>query len=73
LSHLLKNLDVIVNGSAMELPAGITIRELLEHLRINTGMVAVELNHEIVPRIEHPMRRISTGDQIEIVHFVGGG
>jgi sulfur carrier protein len=73
LSHLLKDLDITVNGSAMELPRGMTIKELLEHLKINTSMVAVELNREIVPRSDHPLRNLSPGDQIEIVHFVGGG
>ena len=57
----------------MELPRGMTITELLEHLKINTTMVAVELNREIVPRSDHPSRNLSPGDQIEIVHFVGGG
>jgi sulfur carrier protein len=57
----------------MELPQGMTIKELLEYLKINTTMVAVELNREIVPRSDHPSRNLSPGDQIEIVHFVGGG
>jgi sulfur carrier protein len=62
-----------VNGSAMELPSEITVSEMLRHLNIDSKMVAVELNRKIVPRAEHPSCRISTGDQIEIVHFVGGG
>ena len=57
----------------MELPQETTVKEMLQHLRINSEMVAVELNTEIVPRSEHPVRKISAGDQIEIVHFVGGG
>ena len=57
----------------MELPREMTIKELLEYLKINTTMVAVELNREIVPKSDHPSRNLSAGDQIEIVHFVGGG
>ena len=38
-----------------------------------TGMVAVEINREIVPRAEHATRRVAGGDAVEIVHFVGGG
>jgi sulfur carrier protein len=57
----------------MELPPEITVSEMLRYLEIESKMVAVELNKKIVPRSEHHLCRISTGDQIEIVHFVGGG
>jgi len=35
--------------------------------------VAVELNREIVPRILWSATALKNGDQLEIVHFVGGG
>jgi sulfur carrier protein len=73
LSHLLKHHDITVNGSVMEFTEGMTVSELLEYLKIPAGMVAVELNREIVPRLKHSVQRISSGDEIEIVHFVGGG
>ncbi len=68
-----KNLSITVNGSAMELPEGSTISDLLKFLEIDSGRVAVEQNLEIVSRDQYGSRAINAGDRIEIVHFVGGG
>jgi sulfur carrier protein len=35
--------------------------------------VAVEVNRAVVPRALHSEHRVRSGDEIEIVHFVGGG
>ena len=42
-------------------------------LGLKSDRIAVELNGEIVPRSTWNETGISTGDRIEIVHFVGGG
>jgi len=65
--------EVTVNGSAREIPDGLTVKDLVAHLGLSGGPVAVEINREIVPRAEHATRSVATGDTIEIVHFVGGG
>ncbi len=64
---------VSVNGSSREIPGGMTVKDLVAHLGLSGGPVAVEINREIVPRAEHATRPVATGDAIEIVHFVGGG
>ena len=66
-------MDVSVNGSPRDIPDGLTVKELVAHLGLTAGPVAVEINREIVPRAEHASRKVATGDAIEIVHFVGGG
>jgi sulfur carrier protein len=66
-------MQVTINGSAHDVPDGLTIRALVEHLGLGHGPVAVEVNREIVPRADHARHRINGGDTIEIVHFVGGG
>ena len=35
--------------------------------------VAVERNEEIVPRSRYAETWLASGDQLEIVHFIGGG
>jgi sulfur carrier protein len=62
-----------VNGEERDVPDGLTVRGLVEHLGLTDGPVAVEKNREIVPRAEHEQVRLAVGDNIEIVHFVGGG
>lgn len=62
-----------VNGDPIELQGPLTVRQLVEQLKLDDGPVAVECNREVVPRAEHTARTLNDGDIIEIVHFVGGG
>ncbi len=64
---------LVVNGAPREVPDGVTVLGLVEHLRLADGPVAVERNLEVVPRAEHPNTVLCDGDVVEIVHFVGGG
>lgn len=66
-------MEVIVNGSARDVPDGLTVKDLVAHLGLGDGPVAVEVNREIVPRAQHATHKVESGDAIEIVHFVGGG
>ncbi|MCU0656953.1 MAG: sulfur carrier protein ThiS [Polyangiaceae bacterium] len=66
-------MHLIINGDPVETPDGLTIRQLLEHLGLIGGPVAVERNQEVVPRGEHEAVALAEGDVLEIVHFVGGG
>jgi sulfur carrier protein len=62
-----------INGEAKDIPRAMTVAELVAHLGLGEGPVAVELNREIVPRAQHTSRTIADGDVLEIVHMVGGG
>ena len=62
-----------VNGDVLEVEGAMTIRGLIEHLDLSGGPVAVERNGDVIPRAVHADTELSDGDQIEIVHFVGGG
>jgi thiamine biosynthesis protein ThiS len=64
---------VTVNGEARDVPRVMSIAELLVHLGLTEGPVAVELNRAIIPRAEHGATEVKDGDVLEIVHMVGGG
>lgn len=66
-------MELTVNGEKKDVPDGLTVRGLVEHLGLTDGPVAVEKNRDVVPRAEHPTTLLAPGDVIEIVHFVGGG
>ena len=62
-----------VNGETIELPEGLTVSTLLQHLGVRAERVAVERNGEVVKQSRHREQRIAPGDALEIVTFVGGG
>lgn len=66
-------MQVKVNGDDVELASGATLTDLLQKLTLGNAKVAIELNHSIVPRSQHAQQTLSEGDQIEIVHAIGGG
>ena len=66
-------MQITVNGALRDVPDGLTVRGLVEHLELTDGPVAVEINRAIVPRARHAEHAVRPGDEVEIVHFVGGG
>jgi len=66
-------MQIVVNGEPREVASELTVRELLVELGLGDTLVAVERNEEIVPRATHAEARLTAGDVVEVVHFVGGG
>lgn len=67
------NIPIKVNGEDRIIPPGLNIRQLLAHLGLDSGRVAVELNREIVRKPDWETTPIEAGASLEIVTFVGGG
>ena len=67
------NVQITVNGERREVAAGMTLAELLAHLKIQPRYCATERNLQLVPRAEHGACVLEAGDRIEIVTLVGGG
>jgi sulfur carrier protein len=66
-------MQIVVNGSPREVPAGTTVATLLPLMEVGQRGVAVEINFQLVPRAQHADRKLCEGDQIEVVTLVGGG
>jgi len=64
---------VTINGEPQGLNDGLTIADLIIQLGLHERRIAVEVNREIIARERYATRTLTEGDQIEIVHFVGGG
>lgn len=69
----LPTLTIQLNGEPRRVAAGTTVAALVDALGLNPKKVAVERNLEIVPRSTYADVALGEGDQLEIVHFVGGG
>jgi thiamine biosynthesis protein ThiS len=69
-------MNLQINGEQRDFsnaPASFTLAALVEMLGMKPDRVAVELNRDIVPRDRWSETRLTEGDRLEVVHFVGGG
>jgi thiazole synthase len=66
-------IEIRLNGEAQKLPASLTVLQLLEHFGLPQERVAVERNRAIVPKAKWESESVDSGDEVEVVHFVGGG
>ena len=65
-------MNITINGETASIEA-LSVQDYLLQLGIDPRRVAVELNRDILPKAEYPGTVLKEGDNLEIVHFVGGG
>ncbi|CAN5181479.1 sulfur carrier protein ThiS [soil metagenome] len=66
-------ISIHLNGEHRRIRQGMTLAELASEIGLVPEKVAVERNLEIVPRSTLAQVLVEDGDELEIVHFVGGG
>ena len=66
-------MQIMLNGDPHIVADGATIASLVEQLDLSGKRLAVEVNEEVVPRSRHGEHALESGDQVEIVHAIGGG
>ena len=72
----MNNLNVAkiqLNGNAYEINTETNLNQLLNKLKIQKTKVAIEINGVIVEKNKYPKVILNKGDEVEIVHFIGGG
>ena len=67
------SIQVRLNGKDREFDEDISVTGLIQSLELNPQLIVVELNRDILERKSYADTPVSDGDQIELVHFVGGG
>ena len=65
-------MTIRVNGQPKELDDGTTVAQLIAQHNLTPDKVAVELNRRLI-RAEKYDTVLKSGDEVEIVTFVGGG
>jgi thiamine biosynthesis protein ThiS len=66
-------ITVQINGEPREIPEGLNINQLLEHLQANPATTLVEYNRAALFKREWPEKIVADGDEIELVTIVAGG
>jgi thiamine biosynthesis protein ThiS len=67
------DISIRLNGVNRRIQAGTTVAGLLADLGLPRDRVAVEVDREIVRRVDWEGRLLTPGVAVEVVHFVGGG
>jgi len=66
-------MKITINGEPREIPDGLNVAALLQHLEMTADRVAIERNLDILPRAKWQETEVQPNDRFEIVHLVGGG
>lgn len=67
------SMTIKTNGEDRQIESGSSLLNLLEALDLDPQTVVVELNRTIVRRTAFADTPLNSGDEVELVHFVGGG
>ncbi|MFY9222726.1 MAG: sulfur carrier protein ThiS [Blastocatellia bacterium] len=66
-------MQIVLNGENKEISENISLKQLVDKLELKQERVAIELNKTVARRKDWAEIMLKDGDQLEIVHFVGGG
>lgn len=66
-------MKITLNGQEKVIKNVENVNDLVTSLKIDIKKIAIEKNMEIVPRSSFKKESIKEGDEIEIIHFIGGG
>ena len=69
----IKKIKIKLNGKLKQIDENYKIENLIKDLKIPIKKVAIELNEEIMDKKRLNRVKLKKNDQIEIVHFIGGG
>jgi len=66
-------IKIKVNGKSLLISSNYSLSELVKKLKIPINKVAIELNKKIIDKKKLNNIILKTQDNLEIVHFIGGG
>ena len=66
-------MNITINGETKSIEGVELLDDLLTRLKLNAAYFAVAINEKVIPRSEYTTTKVSDGDQIEVIHAVGGG
>ena len=69
----IKKIKIRLNGKFVSIDSNLNLLKYVKKLKVSLRKVAIELNQEIVDKNNLKKVKLKKNDQIEIVHFIGGG
>ncbi len=71
--NIKNKIKIKVNGKKIIFDNNTSIEKLTKKLKIPLNKVAIELNKKILDKRKIKKIKLNDNDNIEIVHFIGGG
>lgn len=65
-----------LNGQCKTLDTSVSVKDLLQLLNKELkkqSSVAVAINYDVIPQSQYESKKITDGDQVDILHPVAGG
>ncbi len=66
-------IKIRLNGKETEIKTGLSVTDLLLKWKIRAELVTVEVNENILQKLDYDTTRIKAGDNVEFVFYMGGG
>jgi len=68
-----KKIKIKLNGRSKTINENTTLLYIIKNFKVPLKKVAIELNQEIVDKKKIKYINLKQNDNVEIVHFIGGG
>jgi len=62
-----------LNGKKIVIKSNYSIFDLLKKYKLENKRIAIEHNGIIISKSNYKKKNLKNNDQVEIVHFIGGG
>ena len=66
-------IKITLNGKLNEIKAAMTVADLLTKWRMRPELVTVEINENILQKLDYESTEIKEGDKVEFIFYMGGG
>ena len=66
-------IKIMLNGKPQEIKAGMTVSDLLLKWKIRPELVTVEINENILQKLDYETMELKAGNRKEFVFYMGGG
>lgn len=66
-------IQIQLNGKPNSIASGTTVSALLQKWKVRPELVTVEINEEILQKLDYDGTVIRDGDRVEFVFYMGGG
>ena len=68
-----ETMKIMLNGKPNEIKSGMTVTDLLTKWRMRPELVTVEINENILQKLDYDSTEIKENDKVEFIFYMGGG